>query len=1035
MTLFYCMLSSYCSVKIHRYTTGKVDELQQIYKLNKITYRIYKHLWPTKTANATTHQHHRHKALCLVLFCNSSMPRSSNKAAQLRQYVCPNANCIATFKTKKGANHHFSFYCTSVGVKANRSMHRRDASMDDNPFAALSDSDANDIFDDVASIDNSGNELDVLNTQSPLQVASKRKSIHKANHDYYPTKLLKLLEDANAPHSLYSEICAWAREANANNYDFNPSRTSRPAQIDYLIKWQNLKHCLPYQVPITFPEDNLRIQVTKFDFTAQLYSLLTDAHLTGSLDQLDVNVDNPFDHYKPPDGLLGPFNSGSWYRKAWKHLCQPGSNDWLCPIIFGCDETLVGSHLGRASVTPLVFTLSIFNEGLRNRPCAWRPLGYVYDMNQHGKAMNTEAHADKIRKMKPQEKCSRYHMILKEILRELVTIQQQGGIKGVTVQLGPYKKEHVNIKVPVAMILGDMQGGDKHCGSVVGYSKNMARLCRQCNISGEESGDPLIQCKKMSMTKIKQYVLDDEAELLKSISQNNVYCAWFDVDFGGCERGIFSAAMPVEALHAIEGGLCKDVVSILFTMDLKPMRCGQLDILARRMCSWDKQFYLSSGSNKAMPRLLFKDGITCLTKIASSYIVGIMLSVVVISLTDDGKAFFETAFQSEYSINNNRASSIDGLKRGATKRLNDMRYVFSMMLCYWSWLKQPTYWNVGDKEACKKAENAIQVMLKELIRLWPRAEGNGWFKPKVHEQKHVPGDIHRNGSPRNSYSGPVEHNHLDVKKQAKRTQMHREKLDAQIGARAAESYVIDYCYQKMLTNDLTEAPPTKTAIGKSTRSSHGIITLSRGPRCTMAYTFQWSQSTPIDGIYSHTTLQCIADSFYSEFYSTAEPLLSLQLQVFTDYKRHDIIFRAHPNYRKGRPWHDWAMIRYTKTTRDIEKNKCYKEKTHLDEVYYGDDIATHSNFHYAPGKLMAFVELPDNSIKAVVESCSYEHIKSGVFSTYWKIEYTNKARTNRHMALIEADSLVRQMLMIPENDNEDAYHEIWDVERWSREFV
>jgi hypothetical protein len=42
---------------------------------------------------------------------------------------------------------------------------------------------------------------------------------------------------------------------------------------------------------------------------------------------------------------------------------------------------------------------------------------------------------------------------------------------------------------------------------------------------------------------------------LKAINQYNVHSAWFDVGYGGCRFGIFSAAPPVEALHAIENGL------------------------------------------------------------------------------------------------------------------------------------------------------------------------------------------------------------------------------------------------------------------------------------------------------------------------------------------------------------------------------------------------------------------------------------------------------------------------------------------------
>jgi hypothetical protein len=118
-----------------------------------------------------------------------------------------------------------------------------------------------------------------------------------------------------------------------------------------------------------------------------------------------------------------------------------------------------------------------------------------------------------------------------------------------------------------------------------------------------------------------------------------------------------------------------------------------------------------------------------------------------------------------------------------------------MMLSYWSWLKQDYYWECGDRVEQKRAETAIRTMLEELIKFWPRGEGNGWFKPKIHEQLHVPGDVSRNWSPRNTYTGPGEDNHLDVQEQAKRTQMNRKLLDEQIGNRSAEAYIIDYVYE------------------------------------------------------------------------------------------------------------------------------------------------------------------------------------------------------------------------------------------------
>jgi hypothetical protein len=185
-------------------------------------------------------------------------------------------------------------------------------------------------------------------------------------------------------------------------------------------------------------------------------------------------------------------------------------------------------------------------------------------------------------------------------------------------------------------------------------------------------------------------VLDGEVETLRHISQNNVYSAWFDCDFGGCELGIFSAAMPIEALHAVEGGICKDTAAILFDEDLKDANCRLLDLQVKLLCSMDKQHYMTSGSNKAMPRILFKDGVTGLAKLPSAHVIGILLTIVIITLTDEGKLLLQRAFGPGKAPAN---------KARGIKRLNDMRYVFSMLLAYWSWLKQETFWECGDRKA------------------------------------------------------------------------------------------------------------------------------------------------------------------------------------------------------------------------------------------------------------------------------------------------------------------------------------------------
>ena len=117
-----------------------------------------------------------------------------------------------------------------------------------------------------------------------------------------------------------------------------------------------------------------------------------------------------------------------------------------------------------------------------------------------------------------------------------------------------------------------------------------------------------------------------------------------------------------------------------------------------------------------MPRMRWADGISSLSDLEAKYRVGIMLTIVVLTLQHDGLALFTAVFN------------------GSTARVSQMHQVFQMMLCYWMWLKKDMYWKRGDKVAKEAARKAIQTMLHELMVLWPRTTGQGWEKAKVHEQ-------------------------------------------------------------------------------------------------------------------------------------------------------------------------------------------------------------------------------------------------------------------------------------------------------------
>jgi hypothetical protein len=73
-------------------------------------------------------------------------------------------------------------------------------------------------------------------------------------------------EDANVPHFLYQDILNWGCDAKSSGYGFELARTTTHAVIAHIERWFHLEHYRPTQVTIVFPEDDLSIKVTRFDF-------------------------------------------------------------------------------------------------------------------------------------------------------------------------------------------------------------------------------------------------------------------------------------------------------------------------------------------------------------------------------------------------------------------------------------------------------------------------------------------------------------------------------------------------------------------------------------------------------------------------------------------------------------------------------------------------------------------------------------------------------------------------------------------------
>jgi hypothetical protein len=95
---------------------------------------------------------------------------------------------------------------------------------------------------------------------------------------------------------------------------------------------------------------------------------------------------------------------------------------------------------------------------------------------------------------------------------------------------------------------------------------------------------------------------------------------------------------------------------------------------------------------------------------------------------------------------------------------------------------------------------------------------------------------------------------------------------------------------------------------------------------------------------------------------------------------------------------------------------------------------------YAPGQILAFVVCPveivngSHIILAVVSTCKFIHTKGSVFTTIWEQDYDDTKKTVPSLVLVNVDCIVRHCLMIPIDDGQSRFMEIWNRERWADEF-
>jgi hypothetical protein len=280
-------------------------------------------------------------------------------------------------------------------------------------------------------------------------------------------RLLAILRRIGAPNYVYGEIMDIMDDALRHNVTLTSTFRDRTLALNHLAQRFSMQPLFPKVDSIASPDGRVFPLITH-RAKSMIQSLLTSPLMEDDNNLLFPNLADPL--APPPDlvNTLADIDTGRSYRNAYNLLCRGRPRHILCGIILYIDKLAVDRH-GHLSLEPVYFTLSIFNQKTRNKPEAWRPLGYIPNLSLQSKAESRHS-------MLSSQKVQLYHDILGRILHPLCQVQQDAPM--------PFHLSYrdqqfdVLLKFPLLAILGDTESHDRLSTRQLPVH-GMARRCLQ----------------------------------------------------------------------------------------------------------------------------------------------------------------------------------------------------------------------------------------------------------------------------------------------------------------------------------------------------------------------------------------------------------------------------------------------------------------------------------------------------------------------------------------------------------------------------
>ena len=612
-----------------------------------------------------------------------------------------------------------------------------------NPFAVYDDLDLSNSDDDSVVLDNNnGSNMDTNDGYSSGddfimnghdEAAEDVLAGDNKTHGQCSTAVSKLqirlnnvINSHKAPLRLYDDVIHLVNEyISSDSFSKHAKLRTRKSFIKQIEETHpSIKSLRPVNRQVTLHDGSIAT-VPVFDARAMIMDILSNSDLmkkenfAEGYDIFNGDVDDTHSSNK----YYGEIHTGDEWIPARDKFCRPNTGDMPISLVIFGDKSHTDLH-GALALTPVIFTLSLFNQRCRNDTKFWRVLGYLPNL---GYGKNKSNKTPTVKKIQDEHDC------LSCVFESVRMIHRNGGFRANV--LG----KEVRVKIWIHYFIGDTEGNNKWLGHYSGNKSQVFRPFRDCSCPFHELSNHNPTCTYSTLDEMRcAYLLklNDESagldryrELSRYAIKNSLtrkHMPLSDNVHGP------SRMMPPEVLHVFYAGLLRYIfTSMQLSIGSSKLR-DEIDKMHVRVTQDVKR-----QSDRDLPRGSMRNGIIDDTKCQSEERQGNFFLLLCIATTTTGEEKLKKALGYD--------------DRLWVKWLQFAKLYLSMC----AWLHDSNL-----KEEVNNARPLIAKVLRLVKVLFPRDwSGNGWNIPKFHAATKFPDYISRYGSAMNFFGGTGESAH------------------------------------------------------------------------------------------------------------------------------------------------------------------------------------------------------------------------------------------------------------------------------------